>query len=63
MNTNMYWAYLHQNMTVQVKRWWGDHEDYKGDCIGNPYVLKVMEPFRANSYDEAVEIAQGGLIS
>lgn len=25
----MYWGYLHQNGTIQVKRWLGDHKDYE----------------------------------
>jgi flagellar biosynthesis/type III secretory pathway protein FliH len=56
MNNNMWWGYLHQNNTIQVKRWFGDHEDYKGDCIGNPFVQQVVPPFEANSREEAIDI-------
>lgn len=52
----MWWGYLHQNNTIQVKRWFGDHEDYTGDCIGNPFVLRVVEPFEADSQEEALKI-------
>lgn len=55
-NNNMWWGYLHSNGTVQVKRWFGDHEDYTGDCIGNPFVLEVVRPFEANSHEEALKI-------
>lgn len=43
----LWWAYLHQNGTVQVKRWFGDHADYTDDCYGNPFVLSVVPPFPA----------------
>jgi len=33
--------------------WWGDHEDYIGDCIGNPFVQKVCKPFEADTEIEA----------
>jgi flagellar biosynthesis/type III secretory pathway protein FliH len=56
MNNNMWCGYLHQNNTIQVKRWFGDHEDYKGDCIGNPFVQQVVPPFEANSREEAIDI-------
>ncbi|MFC1454361.1 hypothetical protein ACFLQL_04180 [Verrucomicrobiota bacterium] len=56
MNELMFWGYLHQHGTVQVKRWFGDHEDYTGDCIGNPFVQRVVEPFKANSREEAEKI-------
>ena len=51
-----WWGYLHSNGTLQLKRWFGDHEDYTGDCIGNPFVVRVAEPFEADSHEEALEI-------
>jgi len=51
-----WWGYLHQNGTPQLKRWFGDHEDYTGDCRNNPMVLKVIPPFEASSREEASEI-------
>lgn len=51
-----WWGYLHQNGTHQLKRWFGDPEDYKGDCQGNPFVIKVVEPFDAATEEEAYEI-------
>ena len=56
MNRIMWWGYLHENGTIQAKRWFGDHEDYTGDCIGNPFVLQVVPPFEANSREEAIDI-------
>jgi hypothetical protein len=53
----MWWAYLHLNGTIQLKRWLGDHRDYTDDCVGNPFVLKVVKPFEARSRDHAMEIA------
>lgn len=52
----MWWGYLHLNGKPQLKRWWGDHKDYRDDCIGNPFVLKVVAPFEADTYDEALTI-------
>lgn len=53
MDKNMWWGYLHSNGTVQVKRWLGDHKDYTEDCIGNPFVVKVVKPFEAESREDA----------
>jgi hypothetical protein len=53
-----FWGYLHSNGKPQLKRWFGDHEDYTGDCIGNPFVLKIVKPFQAESYTEALEILE-----
>ena len=57
----MWWGYLHQNKTIQVKRWFGDHEDYTGDCAGNPFVLQVVPPFEAETRGKAIEIIRGKL--
>lgn len=56
MNEPMWWGYLHQNGSIQVKRWFGDHADYTDDCYGNDFVQKVVRPFAASSREEAVEI-------
>jgi hypothetical protein len=50
-----FWGYLHSNGTVQVKRWFGDHDDYTRDCEGNEFVKKVVMPFTADNFDEAKE--------
>lgn len=55
-NYIMWWGYLHQNGTVQVKRWFGDHKDYTDDCEGNDFVQKVVTPFVAKTREEAEKI-------
>ena len=55
MEKLMWWGYLHSNGSTQVKRWWGDHKDYTDDCIGNPFVLRVIKPFEAESREDALE--------
>jgi len=58
MQEIMWWGYLHTNGTIQVKRWFGDHEDYIGDCIGNPFVVRVVKPFKATNHLEALKILE-----
>lgn len=57
----MWWGYLHQNGTIQCKRWFGDHADYTDDCEGNDFVTAVVQPFAASSREVAVEIIKGRL--
>ena len=52
----MWWGYLHQNGTIQVKRWFGDHKDYTDDCEGNDFVTEVVRPFAADTREEAIAI-------
>ena len=56
MNNLMWWGYLHQNGTIHVKRWFGDHKDYTEDCEGNEFVQRVVPPFVAASRDQAINI-------
>ncbi len=51
-----WWGYLHQNGTVQLKRYLGDPRDYTDDCEGNEFVLRVVRPFVAESRQEALMI-------
>jgi hypothetical protein len=51
-----WWGYLHQNGSLQVKRWFGDHGDYTTDCEGNDFVVRVVPPFTAGSREEAIKI-------
>lgn len=51
----MWWGYLHENGTVQVKRWFGDHKDYQDDCYDNPFVLEVVKPFVSENREQAEE--------
>lgn len=48
-----WWGYLHSNGTVQLKRWFGDHEDYTGDVEGNDFVVQVVRPFKEDSDERA----------
>ena len=54
----MWWGYLHQNGSIQVKRWFGDHRDYTEDCENNEFVIKVAPPFAAGSHEQAFEIVK-----
>lgn len=56
MSDIMWWGYLHENGTPQLKRWFGDHKDYKDDCYDNPFVEEVVPPFAADSREDAVAI-------
>lgn len=57
----MWWGYLHQNGTIQLKRWFGDHKDYTDDCEGNDFVHQVVPPFKAATADEAYGILEKSL--
>lgn len=56
MNKIYWWGYLHSNNSVQVKRWFGDHADYTTDCYNNDFVLDIVPPFEADSFEEAERI-------
>ena len=56
MSHIMWWGYLHQNGTVQLKRWFGDHADYTTDCEGNDFVQYVIPPFAADTRELALSI-------
>lgn len=43
----MWWGYLHQNGSIQLKRWFGDVKDYTTDCEGNEFVVKIVKPFES----------------
>lgn len=58
MSEIMWWAYIHQNGSLQIKRWLGDHKDYTDDCIGNDFVVRVFPPFKADSREAAIAHVQ-----
>lgn len=62
-SNNMWWGYLHSNGTIQLKRWFGDHEDYTGDCENNPFVQRVVKPFPADSREDALAVISAKLSS
>lgn len=55
MSKIMWWGYLHSNGSIQLKRWFGDHKDYKDDCENNEFVKVVVLPFEAETREEALE--------
>jgi len=63
MNPNkiMWWGYLHQNGTAQLKRWFGDPRDYTEDCFNNPFIQEVVEPFEAPDRQTAYKILKDAL--
>lgn len=61
MEKIMWWGYLHQNGSIQVKRWNGDHRDYTDDCDGNEFVQRVVHPFEAATREQAIEIITKGV--
>lgn len=61
MSKIMWWGYLHSNKTPQLKRWFGDHKDYKDDCYNNPNVLRVATPFDAPDRESAMKVLLGKL--
>lgn len=60
-NERMWWGYLHQNGSIQVKRWYGDHKDYTEDCYGNDFVQQVVSPFQAETREQAEKIVSDRL--
>lgn len=66
MNTGeklMWWGYLHQNGTIQLKRWFGDHKDYTEDCRDNDFVIKVVPPFSSDTREEALKMVTNKLFN
>jgi hypothetical protein len=55
-STLMWWGYMHQNGSLQLKRWFGDHKDYTDDCEGNDFIVRVVRPFAADTREEAEKI-------
>ena len=53
-----WWAYLHSNGAVIVKRWFGDVKDYTEDCEGNDFVIQVVHPYVADTREQAEAIAK-----
>lgn len=56
-----WWAYLHTNGTVQLKRFF-DWESLS-DAKASPFVQKTCGPFKAGSRDEALAIARSQLMT
>ena len=57
MEKIMWWAYLHANGEVILKRWFRDKKDYTIDCEDNDFMMKVLQPFEYNDRNMAFEYA------
>ena len=55
LSEKWWWGYLHSDGSIQVKRWFGDDNDYTTDCEGNDFVVKIIYPFKSASREEAFE--------
>jgi hypothetical protein len=55
MKELMWWGYLHYDGVIILKRWFGDVKDYTTDIKDNDFVLRVVKPFPAKSYEQALE--------
>ena len=49
---NLWWAYVHINMSLHVKRYFSD--DNIKDTQESGFVLKVFEPFYAQNREDAI---------
>ena len=52
----MWWGYKHINGSLHLKRWFGEHEYYTGDCKNNEFINIVISPFKAESIEDAMGI-------
>ena len=49
----LWWGYVHENGTYQVKRFF-DREDLE-DAASSPFVDQVIQPFEALNREDALE--------
>jgi len=56
-NGQDWWAYLHENGSVQVKRYFGDRRDI-WEAKESPFCCQTTGPFLAKGRDDAIEIAE-----
>lgn len=50
----LWWGYRHANGSYQVKRYFDDRD--LEDAHESPFVERVVQPFRAESREQALEI-------
>ncbi len=53
----MWWGYRHVSGTVQAKRYFGERDAIE-DAQQSGFVAKIVEPFPADSRDEALKIVR-----
>lgn len=51
-----WWGYIHRNRSVQVKRYSDDLDLI--EARQSPFVITVIEPFNANSREDAIKYIQ-----
>lgn len=56
----MWWAYRHKSYSIHLKRYF-DRRDID-EAHESPFVDLVIEPFEAESHDEAMKIVRGELL-
>ena len=49
-----WWGYIHQNGSVQVKRWWGDQRDIE-EAKESDFVETTYGPFMAANRQAAID--------
>ena len=54
---NQWWGYVHQNGTIQVKRFFSQLD--LDEATESPFVYAVYGPFNAGDRDEAIRIVKG----
>jgi hypothetical protein len=60
-----YWAYLHINGGIHVKAVWdilGKGDPAIDDAYTSPFVAEILQPYMANSREEAEGIARAKLV-
>lgn len=57
MSENMWWGYRHVSGAVQAKQFFDDRAPIQ-DAQQSGFVAKLVEPFRADSRDEALKIVR-----
>lgn len=56
MERNKWWWYLHEQGTIQAKRyWWKDSDLDLEDAYESPFVVQVVRPFEADTREEALD--------
>lgn len=53
-NKQLFWGYLHQSGTIQVKRYFGELD--LAEAYESPFVKQVISQFWASDPDEALKI-------
>ena len=52
-----WWGYIHQNGTIQVKRYFGPND--LQDADESPFVKRVFQPFIADGREAAIKTVKG----